>query len=371
MPVGTGYFTQRLTLILKRYLYKETLQNFLAVFLILLLIVFSLRFVRYLGDVAAGKMTAEIIYQMLILRMITSLTVIVPLCLYLAIFLSMGRMQRDNELIALADAGLGQRFYLKTFLLISGGVAVLLLLLTLFIMPWAEHNVDVLKQKANREADITGITSGSFKDFNRGNRVLYVEEFLRKSGEMRNVFLQVFEQGSSGVLTSDLARIETDANTGQRSVIFENGKRYVGHPGKLDYSITEYERYAVKLEQEGYKRDSQSLAKTPSINLLQSAESTSKTELWWRFSTPLAVLLLSVLAVLIVHRSRDVRGSLFLVGAILVYFIYNNLLNIFHDMLMRDKVSQWVGLLTPHLILVVIIACLIVIPRWRNRRLAT
>lgn len=305
---------------------------------------------------------------MLILRMITSLNVILPLCLYLSIFLSLGRLQRDNELIAMSNAGLGEGFYLKTFLLYSGAFAIVLALLTMFVMPWAEANVDLLKQKANREADITGITSGSFKDFNRGNRVLYVEEFSRKTGEMKNVFLQVTEQASSGVLTSDSAKIQTNDATGERSVIFENGRRYVGNPGKLDYSITEYERYAVKLEQEGYRRDTKSLAKAPSVVLLQSNEPASRAELLWRLSTPIAILLLTSFAVIIVRRSGDVRGSLFLVGAILIYFVYNNLLNIFHDLVLREKLNGFPGLLWPHLMLLSVIIVLFFYPRFQQRR---
>lgn len=354
-------------MILKRYLFKEILQNFLAVFLVLMLIVFSLRFVRYLGDVAAGKMTAEVIYQMLILRMITSMKVIIPLCLYLSLFMALGRMQKDNELVSIANAGLGQRFYFTSLLKLAGIFALLLFLLTMFVMPWAESNIDLLKQKANRESDITGISAGSFKEFSKGNRVLYVEDFSKNSKTMKNVFLQVLEQGSVGVLTSDSARIITDEKSGERSVIFLEGKRYVGKPGQLDYSITEYRRYSVRLEQQGYNTNSQSLARIPGQELWRSSEPSSRTELQWRLATPVAVLILSAFAILVVRSFSDIRGSLVLITAILIYFIYNNLLNIVHDLVLREKLDSFPGLWWPHLMMLAVILSFTFLPKLRRK----
>lgn len=357
-------------MILKRYLYKEILQNFLAVFLVLLLIIISLRFVRYLGDVAAGKMTIEIIYQMLTLKLISSMTLIIPLCLYLSLFMALGRLQRDNELVSIATAGLGDRFYFSTILKLTAGFSLLLLLLTLLVIPWAEKNIDFLKQKANRESDISGISAGSFKEFSRGNRVLYVEGVNKKTKSMENVFLQVTEQGSTGVLTSDSANIETDETTGERTVIFLDGKRYVGKPDQLDISITEFHRYSVRLEQHGYNTTAHATSRIPTKELVETLKldplknSTSSTELQWRFSAPVSVLLLSAFAILIVRSSKNTKGSVLFISAILIFFVYNNLMNISHDLVNREKISAFPGLWWPHILLFAIILIILFIPRF-------
>ena len=339
----------------------------------LILIVISLRFVRYLGDVAAGKMTAEIVYQMLILKLITSLSLIIPLCLYLALFMALGRLQRDNELVSFSSAGLGNRFYFSTILQLAAVFSILLFLLTMFVLPWAEKNIDTLKQKANRESDITGITSGSFKEFSSGDRVLYVEEFNKKTQNMENVFLQVTEQGSTGVLSSDSASIHTNEKTGERSVIFLDGRRYVGKPDQLDYSITEFHRYSVRLEQQGYDTTFRPASRIPSGELLQtwrSGNTTSSTELQWRLSTPISVLLLSAFAILVVRSSRDIKGSLLFITAILIFFVYNNLLNISHDMVNREKITAFPGLWWPHLLMMISIFIALYSPIFLRQRAA-
>ncbi len=314
-------------------------------------------------------MTAEIVYQMLTLKLVTSLSLIIPLCLYLSLFMALGRFQKDSELIAISSAGLGNKFFFSTILKLSGMFALLALLLTMFVFPWAEKNIDVLKQKANRESDVTGITAGSFKEFSRGNRVLYVEDFEKDTKNMENIFLQVTEQGKTGVLTSDSASIHTDEKTGERSVIFQHGKRYIGVPNQLDYSITEFHRYSVKMEQEGYDTTYRPSSRISSKELYQTwktGNSVSMTELQWRLSTPIAIMLLSAFAILAVRSSRDLKGALLFTSAILVFFIYNNLLNISHDMVNRQKLSAFPGLWWPHFLMLISILSIIYIPIFRR-----
>ncbi len=338
----------------------------------LILIVISLRFVRYLGDVATGKMTAEIVYQMLTLKLVTSLSLILPLCLYLSLFMALGRLQRDNELVSIATAGLGNQFYFSTILQLATFFSLLLFLLTMFVFPWAEKNIDVLKQKANRESDITGITAGSFKEFSRGDRVLYVEDFNKKTKFMENVFLQVNEQGKTGVLTSNSATIETNEKTGERSVVFLDGKRYVGIPNQLDYSITEFQRYSVRMEQQGYDTTFRPASRISSGELLQNwrlnkNDLASMTELQWRLSIPISILLLSAFAILAVRSSKDIKGSLLFIMAILVFFVYNNLLNISHGMVNQGRISVFPGLWWPHLLMLISILLILYFPGFRRR----
>jgi len=355
-------------LILKRYLYKEILQNFLAIFLVLLLIIISLRFVRYLGYVAGGQMTVEILYQMLILRIITSMSLVIPLCLFLSLFMALGRLQRDNELIPITFAGLGKWFYFSTILKLAAAFAVLLAFLTLFVYPWAEKNIALLEQKANRDTDIMGITAGNFKEFSQGNRVLYVEGFDKKTKIMKNVFLQVTEQNSTGVLTSDTARILTDEKTGERSVSFTDGRRYVGTPNRLDYSITQFARYTVRLEQKGYDTTFRPVSRISTEELFKTVKSgklddkTPIIELQWRLSPPLSIILLSAFALLMILKARDIRGSWLFIIAILIFFVYNNLINIAHDMVLRGKLSSFPGLWWPHLLVAAIVLSVLFIP---------
>ena len=126
------------------------------------------------------------------------------------------------------------------------------ILLALFVeihLPWAESKIMLLKLEAKKDADITGISAGKFREFSKGDRVVYVESISEDKRTMENVFLQIRQRNKLGVLTSDSARFDVDEDSGNRFIVFENGRRYVGKPGLLDYRITEYVKYGVLIEQ--------------------------------------------------------------------------------------------------------------------------
>jgi lipopolysaccharide export system permease protein len=52
--------------------------------------------------------------------------------------------------------------------IVVAGVAFLL-------APWAEVSLQKLKTQARQDADITGIAAGQFKEFSKGDRIVYVE----------------------------------------------------------------------------------------------------------------------------------------------------------------------------------------------------
>jgi lipopolysaccharide export system permease protein len=170
-------------------------------------------------------------------------------------------------------------------------------------------------------------------------------------------------------LTSTKAKIITNEKTGERSVLFIDGRRYVGTAGELDYSIIEYERYQLKLEQDGYDTTIPVMSRISSKQLLDSNEPTLMAELQWRISSPLSIVILSIFAVLMVRSSRESKRTFTLMTAVLTFFLYNNLQKIFHDLVLREKLSPFPGLWWPHFMMITIILLLLFIPvYWRNRK---
>ncbi|NIN35351.1 MAG: LPS export ABC transporter permease LptF, partial [Gammaproteobacteria bacterium] len=87
---------------------------------------------------------------------------------------------------------------------------------------WAEKNVREISNRAAIESDISGISAGKFREFSKGDTVVYVEDMDRERINMKNVFLQVREDDELGVLNSASARYKTMPDTGSRYVLFEN-----------------------------------------------------------------------------------------------------------------------------------------------------
>jgi len=284
-------------LILRRYLFREIAITFTGVFLLLLLIFLSGRVVDYLAQAAAGKLAVSAILSLLTLLVLTTLPLLVPLCLFVAILLALGRMQRDNELIAMAGAGVGGGYLHQNITNVALLFAVLMAVCSLFLDPWATREMKELEAKAKEESDITGITPGRFKEFSAGDRVLFVKELSADKQRMQEVFLQIRKGNDLGVLAADSAGLMTEEGTESRFVVFRSGSRYQGVPGRADYEITHYEQFGVRIDQGDNERAIESTKAMPTERLWGSDDATHVAELQWRLSAPILTLLLSVFAV--------------------------------------------------------------------------
>lgn len=356
-------------MIIKRYLLKEIAVNFTGILSILILILISSRFVSYLSDAVAGEISSESILQLLVLKMISSLELLLPLCLFFAILMALGRLRRDNELTTIIAAGLGRGFFLRQMFKLALLVAIPVSVLSLYLAPWASMRVIEIEARAEQESDITGITAGRFKEFSQGDRVIYVESMKDRNRVMENVFLQVRQNEQLGVLTSDTARMEVNQDSHDRFVIFEDGQRYTGIPGTLNYTITHYEKYGVRIREQEGVIDHIKLKARPTKLLWDTFDSQGKAELQWRISMPVTVVILAWLAVILAPAHPD-RGGRYsgLLTAILLYFTYSNLLGVCRNLVKKGDLSAWIGLWWVHLLMVLLMVLIVNYPRLRRWR---
>lgn len=362
-------------MLLNRYLIREILLWFGAVQLLLLLTYASSRFVQYLATAAAGKIDSGLIFELLALKMVTSLVLMLPLCHYISVYVALNRLSRDNELIAIASLGLGSRFLFDTAARLAFAVALVVAILALAVAPWAEARLGEVENRAKSESDLTGITPGQFKDFNEGNRILYVERLSSDKRGMSNVFLQGRQDGHLGVLSADRAEIELDQKTGSRYVNFYAGRRYMGSPGRLDYSIVEYEKYGVRIDRSEAADRSARVSAASTASLWSADTPEAAAELQWRIAMPISTVLLTLLAVVLVRAASDQNRILGLLSAVLIYFTYSNLLGIAKTLAMQGAVPVYPGLWWVHALLVLVILALLGEPllrkRWARRQRAT
>ena len=83
-------------MIIFRYLCREILSATTAVCVILLLVLMSGRFVKYLAKAVAGDMDSNSIFAMIGYRIPSFLELTLPLAFFLAVLLSFGRLYVQN-----------------------------------------------------------------------------------------------------------------------------------------------------------------------------------------------------------------------------------------------------------------------------------
>jgi lipopolysaccharide export system permease protein len=185
---------------------------------------------------------------------------------------------------------------------------------------------------------------------------------------MRNVFLQVRQKDQLGVLNSDSAGYRVDERTGSRYVLFENGSRYVGKPGALDYQVTRYRNYAVLLQAGEQSAGEGELEGVPTGVLLKTDTPAHRAELQWRASFVIAAVLLPLLGVAMGRFSFNEHRYAPIFVAVFVYFIYSNLLGISKTLVKRGDLPDAVGLWWVHLLLIATIIVILKSRRHRRRR---
>lgn len=342
-------------MIIERYIHREILQRCLWIAGLLILVTTTNKFVDYLGDAASGEIPASYVLKLLWYRMLAMQTEVMPILLFLSVILAMARLNQDNELTVLTAAGFSRNKQYRIVLRFAVVFSLLVAVIAFFVTPWAKLKIDELKVRAQEEASISALSSGKFKELNKGDNVVYIEKLSDDKMSMQNVFLHIRERGKESVLKSDSAYFDTDKNTGNRFIIFNKGIRYQGMPGKLDYQTTEYEKYVALIEASKRKSSRNNPEFMPTSQLLFISNPKHQAELQWRISAVLICILLSILAVLLNQYPFGQKPFTLLLLGILIYFIYTNILGISETLIEREYLPAYIGLWWVHVAMVMVI----------------
>nr|VFK47517.1 MAG: lipopolysaccharide export system permease protein [Candidatus Kentron sp. TC] len=350
-------------MILNKYLYREILLVFVSVLSILILVYVSHRFVRYLAEAAAGTIPAGAIMELLGIKLLTKLEIFVPVSFYIAVLLGLGRMYKDNEVTAMGSGGIGLITIAWRVFRLSLVFAALTMFLSLYISPEIISIQEKRKEKARKEFDITGIYPGHFREVKGGRHIVYVEDVSPDKRSMQNIFAQTLKGNDAlDILVAKDARQMIDEQGG-RFIVFEDGRRYAGRPGDLDFTITRFERHTVRVEEaENRGEHHYDIDALPTRDLFRASNSPRyAAELQWRLSFPISLVVLSLLAVVLARTSSGGGRYAKLTAAILAYFLYNNLIGIARTLMERGDLTPSIGLLSVHVaVILFVIGALIV-----------
>ena len=346
-------------MIIERYLYREVLQTCVAALAVLVLVYGSDRFTRFLDDAAAGLVSADLILQVLALKLVENLPVLLPLALYVAVLIGLGRLYRDSEIIALGASGVGIWRLSQGIFQVAAGLSIAGAALSLFVSPDMASKQRLLIEEARQRAEHRVFVPGRFKEFGDGDQVIYVEAVDSDTGRMSDVFVRLRRSHRQYVLVSGTAYQTVRPGGGGRFMVLENGYRYAGLPGDAAFSVTRFERYAVRIEaepKETFVRRGKMLA---TMDLIGSDDPRDVAELQRRISTAVSIVLLGMLAVPLARTSPREGRHAKLFAAIFVYFIYTNTVSIFERLLERGVVPAFVGVWPVHAALALVVLALL------------
>lgn len=332
----------------QRYVLREVVQTWLAVTGVLVAIVVSNQLSRVLGQAADSQYGRHVVVDLIALGAVMNLSVIVPVSLLLAVVLTLGRMYHDSEMAALKACGFGPSRLLAPLFCFAAVIAVGLGWLVFVQVPRADSQAQLLRQSALKEAQFGQLDAGRFRAFSGGDGVFYAERVDRE-GVLHNVFVQRESAGRIEVVLADTATY-SKAVGGMHLVTLFNGRRYEGVPGQNDFRVIEFREHGIPISTPADVRGRQDPDTKPTRALLGSHTPSDIAQLQFRASTPLMALVLTLIAVPL-SRLRPRQGRYARVGfAIVVYFVYSNLLSAAKAWLEKGDLPPAIGVWWVHLV---------------------
>jgi lipopolysaccharide export system permease protein len=332
----------------QRYVLREVVQTWLAVTGVLVAILVSNQLSRVLGQAADNQYGRHVVFDLIALGAIMNLSVIVPVGLLLAVVLTLGRMYHDSEMAALQACGFGPARLLVPLYCFAAVIAVGLGWLVFVQVPQADSEAQLLRQSALKEAQFGQLDAGRFRSFSGGDAVFYAER-VDQEGVLHNVFVQRESAGRIEVALADTATYTKAALNGVHLVTLFNGRRYEGVPGHDDFRVIEFREHGIPISAPADVLGTKDPDTKPTRELLGSDAPADVAQLQFRTSTPLMALVLTLIAVPL-SRLRPRQGRYARVGfAIVVYFVYSNLLSAAKVWLEKGDLSPAIGVWWVHL----------------------
>jgi lipopolysaccharide export system permease protein len=337
----------------QRYVLREVVQTWLAVTGVLVAILVSNQLSRVLGQAAANDYGRRLVLDLIALGAIMNLSVIVPVGLLLAIVLALGRLYHDSEMAALQACGFAPARLLAPLLCFAVLIAVGLAWLAFFQVPRADQQAQLLRQSAFKEAQFGQLDAGRFRSFvsGGGDAVFYAER-VDQDGLLHNVFVRREAGGIIEVALAETAAYSKAATNGMHFITLFNGRRYEGVPGQSDFRIIEFREHGIPIAAPGDTAGSTQDPDTkPSRELIGSSDLSDIAQLQFRASSPIMALVLTLVAVPL-SRLRPRQGRYGRVGfAIVVYFVYSNLLSAAKVWVEKGQLPPAVGVWWVHVLI--------------------
>ncbi|WNW13572.1 LPS export ABC transporter permease LptF [Pseudomonas sp. DTU_2021_1001937_2_SI_NGA_ILE_001] len=347
-------------MIVFRYLSREVLVTLSAVSAVLLVIIMSGRFIKYLAQAASGALDPGVLFMIMGFRLPGFLQLILPLGLFLGILLAYGRLYLESEMTVLAATGMSQQRLLAFTMGPALVVALLVAWLSFSLAPQGAAQFGLLINKQDALTEFDTLVPGRFQALRDGTRITYTQELSEDRTQLGGVFISEKRlgadkknDGSITVLVAEKGRQEVRPD-GSRFLVLENGYRYDGNPGQADYRAIQYDTYGALLPKPEISEEVTERDAIPTRELFGNDNPRYQAELHWRISLPILVFIVTLMAVPLARVNPRQGRYLKLLPAILLYMAYLTILIAVRGALEKGKLPMALGMWWVHALFLLI-----------------
>ncbi|CAJ0993239.1 LPS export ABC transporter permease LptF [Pantoea sp. Nvir] len=309
-------------MIIIRYLVRETLKSQLAILFILLLIFSCQKIVRILGAAVDREIPTNLIITLLGLRVPEMAQLILPLSLFLAMLMTLGKLYTESEITVMHACGLGKSMLMKAAILLIFLTSIVAMVNVIWLVPWSSRYQDEVMQNVKANASATMLAPGQFQTSDDGNTVLFIENV--KGRHFNNVFLaQLHPTGNarSSVVLADSGHIERNKDGFQVITLYQ-GARFEGSAMSRYFRITDFTNYQALISHKEIIYDPNNAEKSDLTTLLSKNTPAFRAEFHWRLTLIFSVLVMALIVLPLSTVNLRQERILSMLPAMLLYLIF-------------------------------------------------
>ena len=350
---------------IERYIFVEVIKPLVAVLSILVGMFACFSSARYLAEAITETLGVALMLKLVFLKTLIALEVLIPIALYVSIIIGLGRMHRDQEIIAMRAAGINGLRIIKAVLWVAVPVGIAVGLLSVMGRPWAYEDSYLLDARANAELNTDRFQAGRFYGNEDSGRVVYIQKKNEAIGNMEDVFHYIDKEGVKEIILSRYASQMPTSDDGRTELHLYEGTIHRLMYDDTEDEIIKFEKLVLFLDYAeddiGYKRKA-----AATTALMFSDQATDVAELQWRLSRPLATILLALIAVPLSRSSPRQGRNEKIFTAALIFALYYNLSGLARTWVEQGTVASFPGIWWLHVLMLVIVAVLF-IPEFKPR----
>lgn len=319
---------------------KELARSFGATLVVLFTIVLTMLLIRTLGAAAKGSVNPEEVMLVLGYTVLGRLPTVLTLALFISIVFTLSRLYRDSEMIIWFASGRSLGGFFGPVMRFAWPVLAVITLMVFLVWPWANQQVNNLRDRFERRGDLERVAPGQFQESSSGRRVFFIDKDTADGTVGRNVFISSTDPDGRETITSARSgRIEWEDD--RQLLLLDNGQRLETREGE-GLRVSEFTAYGTQIGgsviggQAGVE-----LKARPTWELLASPTQPNLAEFGWRIG--LAITAFNFVLIALATTAGNPRagrsGNLFF--TLFAFVFYYNLLNIGQNWIARGVVTLW------------------------------
>ena len=326
---------------------RELARSFGATVVVLITIVMTIVLIRTLGQASKGFINPQDVMLFMAYSALGRLPTILTLALFISIVSALSRMYRDSEMVVWFTSGQSLASFLKPMFRFAWPVLVVVALSALFVWPWANQQTKNMQIRYQQRSDLDRVAPGQFQESSSGNRVFFIDRDATGQKDSANVFIASTDKAKNSVTTAQSGRVEQRDQA--QFLLLSNGQRLENNVLQPGLKLSEFEEYGTKTGDASGLGESPNEAKLLSTrDLVKNLTRGNLSELAWRVGLALSAVNFVVLAVALASVNPRGGRSGNILFVLLLFVVYNNLLNLGQSWIALGIVSFSVFLAVLH-----------------------